>query len=271
MEAHLHVHQDREVSSDLGAAHQLQQDLDGDGGVVLHEVGELPGGQAAVVDQLGVLLEAAEDDLLLRGGQRRLHGLGDELPDLGAQGGVGAHAVVPHGLAEHVRRAQPQRLVHRRLQQRRRRPRPGRLQREQAQLPGAQVQARPVPRARLPRRARRPGGLLRAVPDGRPDAQGPAGGHLGGALLVHPPEGVQVGDRRELRRVVARQEVRDALLRQLLRRRRQELQQELPLQRVVRLLHGLQYDRNEGSCWQRLIPVDVVQEIEPDDPLGLSQ
>eukprot|EP00443_Scrippsiella_acuminata_P123740 CAMPEP_0115767810 /NCGR_PEP_ID=MMETSP0272-20121206/103865_1 /TAXON_ID=71861 /ORGANISM="Scrippsiella trochoidea, Strain CCMP3099" /LENGTH=37 /DNA_ID= /DNA_START= /DNA_END= /DNA_ORIENTATION= len=37
-----------------------------------------------MIHQLRVLLEATEDDLLLRRGQRRLHRLGDELSHLRA-------------------------------------------------------------------------------------------------------------------------------------------------------------------------------------------
>mmetsp|Transcript_25819 Transcript_25819/g.80510 ORF Transcript_25819/g.80510 Transcript_25819/m.80510 type:complete len:313 (-) Transcript_25819:54-992(-) len=267
MEAHLHIHQHREVSRDLRAAHQFQQDLDCNGRVVLHKLRELPRGQTAVVDQLGVLLEPAEDDLLLRGGQGCLHGLGDQLPDLRAERGVRAHGVVPHGLAEDMRGAEPERLVDRRLQERGHRAGPRRLQRQQAELLGPQVRAR----RRVPLAATAAAGLAQGVPDGRPDAQGGAGEHLGGALLVHPAEGVQVGDRRDLRRVVASQEIRDALLRQLLWRGCEELQQELSLDSVVGLLHSLQYNGNKRSCWQGLIPVDVIQKIEANDPLGLRQ
>mmetsp|Transcript_117469 Transcript_117469/g.230500 ORF Transcript_117469/g.230500 Transcript_117469/m.230500 type:complete len:310 (+) Transcript_117469:125-1054(+) len=216
MQAHLHVHQDLEVSCDLRTAHQLQQHLDGYRGVVLDKVWQLPRGEPAVVDQFGIVLQPAEYYLLLRSGQGGLHRLGDQLPHLGTQRCVSAHCVIPHGLAQDVGNVQPMDLVHARLEHGRGRPAPSWLERQQRELVGSQLQGVGVTAAILGilgARRLHPSSLVRGIPDNGSDAHGSAGGDLRRSLLVHSPKRVQVRDGRDVRGVMVREEISHTLFR----------------------------------------------------------
>lgn len=95
MQAHLHVDQHAKVLGDLARVHELVQELDGDERVVLHQVRQALGREAAVVDQLGVLLQLHQHLLLLRGHQRAPQRARDRLPapDPPTQTPVNGHMV----------------------------------------------------------------------------------------------------------------------------------------------------------------------------------
>ena len=69
----------------------------------------------------------------------------------------------------------------------------------------------------------------------------------------------------------ALQEALHALLGQVLRQGRKELQQKLPLSRITGLFDNLQDQGNERCRCLAFIPVDVIEEIESNHSLGLRQ
>mmetsp|Transcript_35783 Transcript_35783/g.82887 ORF Transcript_35783/g.82887 Transcript_35783/m.82887 type:complete len:226 (+) Transcript_35783:172-849(+) len=95
VKADVHVDEHGEIVGDLTRAHQLEQHLDRNNRVVLHQVGKSLGRESAVVDELRVRLKFGEHLLLLLRHQRALEGLAHEFAHLRALHVVSAHGVVP--------------------------------------------------------------------------------------------------------------------------------------------------------------------------------
>ena len=61
VQGHVHVDEDREVLCDLAALHQLQQHLNGNQWIVLHQIWQLGWRKANVVDKLRVPLQVSQE------------------------------------------------------------------------------------------------------------------------------------------------------------------------------------------------------------------